>query len=66
MLDALNLHVRNFVVFLVAALAVAALLRHTVHVYGGIAPADIRWFALALLAPVVFAVLAFTAWRSRD
>jgi hypothetical protein len=66
MMDALNARFRNLLAFVVAALTVAALLRHVVHVYGGIAPADIRWFALVLLAPIVCVMLMLTARRSGD
>jgi len=64
-MDALNARFRNLVTFVIAALVVAGLLRHVVHVYGGIAPADIRWFALILLAPIVLVMLALTVMQSR-
>jgi hypothetical protein len=51
------------VAFVFAALIVAGLLRHGVEVYGGIAPADIRWFALVSLAPFVLVVLTLAARR---
>jgi hypothetical protein len=66
MIDALNSRFRHILTFLVAALIVAGLLRHTIHVYGGITREDIRWFALVLLAPVGLMMLALTAWDSRN
>ena len=65
MMDALNSRFWNILWFVVAALTLAGLLRHVLHVYGGVAPADIRWFALVLLGPIVLLMLALTARRSR-
>jgi hypothetical protein len=64
MMEALNSRFRNLLAFVVAALIVAGLLRHVVHVYGGIAPADIRWFALVSLAPLALVVLALAERQS--
>jgi hypothetical protein len=51
--QAINARVKYTLVFFVAALLVAAVLRHTVHVYGGISREGIR--AAALLAlPAAF------------
>jgi hypothetical protein len=66
MMNALNSRLRNVVVFVVAALILAGLLRHVLHVYGGIAPAEMRWFTLILLGLIVVLTLALTARHSRE
>ena len=63
MLDILNSRFKHLVVFLIGALVTAALLRHTVHIYGGIAPAGIRKGALVVLAPVSLLLLLALAVR---
>jgi hypothetical protein len=60
MMETLNLRVRRVLMFVFAALVAAGLLRHAIHVYGGIDRAEIRLFALALLASVIFFMLALT------
>jgi hypothetical protein len=51
--QAINTRVKYTLLFLVTALFVAAVLRHTVHVYGGFSREEIR--AAALLAlPAAF------------
>jgi hypothetical protein len=65
MMDFLNSRFRHLITLLVAAVVTAAVLRHVVHIYGGIAPDDIRWDALVVLAFVVVVLLAFVAKRSR-
>ena len=55
--EVLNARFRQAVAFAVTAVAVAALLRHVAHVYGGISPADIRVYAL-IGVPVVAILFA--------
>ena len=57
MMDALNLRFRHVVAFIVGALIVAAVLRHTIHVYGGFSREEIRAGALAALPAVVLAII---------
>jgi len=54
----LNTRFRHVLVFTITSVVVAALLRHTVHVYGYYSPADIRAYALMSipLAVVLFAL----------
>jgi hypothetical protein len=62
MLEALNARVRYVITFVVAAVTIAAFLRHTGHVYAGFSREEIR--AGALMA--CFAVfLAFVLWRNK-
>jgi hypothetical protein len=65
MMEVLNSRFKHLLVFLIAALVTAGLLRHTVHIYGGVAPEDIRKGALIILAAVAFIVLALTLSRNR-
>jgi predicted Zn finger-like uncharacterized protein len=65
MLDTLNSQFRRAFFFLIIATAVAALLRHVVHVYGGVAPPDIR-FAALIAVPVVSFGLLLLAQRHWD
>jgi hypothetical protein len=55
MIQALNARFRHIIVAAFAAVIVAALLRHTVHVYGGYSREDIR--AGALMAVPLFALM---------
>jgi len=61
--DAINSRLKYTIVFVVAAVIVAALLRHTVHVYGGFTREEIRTGALIAL-PVVL-VFFLGRWRRR-
>jgi hypothetical protein len=65
MMETLNSRFRYVVVFVVAAVVVAAVLRHTIHVYGGISPGDICTHALIALWPAIALFLIFRA-RSRQ
>jgi hypothetical protein len=56
--EGLNARFRHVAAFAIAAVAIAALLRHTAHVYGGYSPADIRAYALMAI-PLVAILLAF-------
>jgi hypothetical protein len=65
MMEVLNSRFRHLLVFLFAALVTAGFLRHTVHIYGGVAPEDMRRGALIILAAVALIVLAFTLSQNR-
>jgi hypothetical protein len=63
--EALNARFRHVVAFAIAAVAIAALLRHTAHVYGGYSPADIRAWAL-MAVPLVAVLLAVSGDKAPD
>jgi hypothetical protein len=65
MLETLNTRFRRVVVSLIAAVFVAAVLRHVLHVYGWISREDIRTGALIALAFAVLFYLAISAIRLR-
>jgi uncharacterized membrane protein YdcZ (DUF606 family) len=52
MLEALNLRVKHIVAVLIAAFVIAALLRHTVHVYAGFSREEIRLGALVAVVVI--------------
>lgn len=56
LLDPRSFRLRNFLAIAFAAVFTAAVLRHVLHVYGGISPEEIR--ADALLAILIVAVAA--------
>lgn len=64
MIQALNARFRHIIVAAFAAVIVAALLRHTVHVYGGYSREDIR--AGALMAVSLFALLLVVLGSNRQ
>jgi hypothetical protein len=63
--EALNARFRHVVAFAIAAVVTAALLRHTVHVYGGYSPADIRAGALMAI-PLVAVLFALSGDKAPD
>jgi enoyl-[acyl-carrier-protein] reductase (NADH) len=63
MVETLNARFRLIVAYAIMAVAIAALLRHTVHVYGGYSREEIRAGAL-MAVPMVVTLLAFL--QSRD
>jgi enoyl-[acyl-carrier-protein] reductase (NADH) len=63
MVETLNARFRLIVTYAIMAVAIAALLRHTVHVYGGYSREEIRAGAL-MAVPMVVTLLAFL--QSRD
>jgi hypothetical protein len=64
MLETLNTRFRRVLVSLIAAVFVAAVLRHVLHVYGYIPREDIRVIALIALAFTVLFYLAISIrWR---
>jgi hypothetical protein len=60
--DVLNARFRHTLAFTITAVAVAAIVRHVAHVYGGISPADIRGYAL-MSVPVVAILFAHLAGK---
>jgi hypothetical protein len=64
LMRALNTRFRRIVACVLAAVIVAALARHAAHVYGGIAPPDIRVGALIALIPAISFLLIFMGRRS--
>ena len=65
MIQALNSRFKIVMVLAFAAVLVAGILRHTLHVYGGIAPADIRSDSLLLVSAIAIVTLVFRASRRR-
>ena len=63
-MDWLNRRFRHIVAFSLAAVIVAALLRHGFHVYGGLSRDEIREDALISIPAVMFLV-ALLRWRKR-
>ena len=63
--EALNARFRQVVAFAITAVVIAAVLRHTVHVYGGYSPADIRAYALMSI-PLFVTLLVVARDRSSD
>lgn len=63
MIASFNSRFRNIVASVIVAVLAAALLRHGIHVYGGVAPAEIRLGAF-LGIPAVVLVLLLLGKRS--
>ena len=63
MIASFNSRFRNVVASVIVAILAAALLRHAIHIYGGIAPAEIRLGAV-LAIPAVVLVLLLLGRRS--
>jgi hypothetical protein len=63
MIQQLNSRFKIVVLFAIAAVLVAGVLRHTLHIYGGISPADIRWDSLLLISAM--AIVVFNVSRRR-
>jgi hypothetical protein len=63
MIASFNSRFRNIVASVIVAVLAAALLRHAIHVYGGISPAEIRSGAF-LGIPAVVLVLLILGKRS--
>jgi hypothetical protein len=62
-MDSLNLRFRHVLAFLFAAVITAAALRHGVHVYAGISPAEIRSDAIMAIPAVALAIIVFRRKR---
>lgn len=63
--ETLNARFRHVLAFAITAVVIAALLRHTVHVYGGYSPADIRVYALMSI-PLVVILFALAKGKASD
>ena len=63
--EALNARFRHVVAFAITAVVIAALLRHTAHVYGGYSTADIRAYAL-MAVPLVAILLVWSGGKAPD
>ena len=62
-IDSLNHRVRQVLAFFIGAVITAAALRHGIHVYGGISPAEMRNDALTAVLAVALAMIAFRRKR---
>lgn len=62
-IEALNWQVRSTLLVAFAAVLVAAVLRHTLHVYGGFSPEDIRSDSLLLVSALAIVVVFFRIVR---
>ena len=63
--EALNARFRHVVAFAITAVVIAALLRHTAHVYGRYSTADIRAYAL-MAVPLVAILLVLSGGKAPD
>jgi hypothetical protein len=63
MQDAINTRVKYILAFLIGAVIAAAVLRHTVHVYGGFSREEIRAGALLALPAAVVVFYFIRKWR---
>lgn len=61
-MDWLNRRFRYILAFLLAAVIVAALLRHGFHIYGGLTPDQIREDSLIAI-PAVILLVVLLRWR---
>jgi hypothetical protein len=66
MTEELNARFKSVVAFVVAAVFAAALLRHSLHVYGGISREEIREDAITALIPAVSFLLILLARKRRS
>jgi hypothetical protein len=64
--EELNARFRSVVAFVIAAVFTAALLRHSLHVYGGISREEIREDAITALIPAVSFLLILLARKRRS
>ncbi len=58
-MDGLNQQFKYIVAFLIGAVIIAAVLRHTVHVYGGFSREEIRAGALIAIPAVLLLAISF-------
>jgi hypothetical protein len=65
MVDPRNFRLRYFLLILLTSVLVAAVLRHTLHVYGNISPKDIGVDALLAAAFIAIVVICLRGrfWR---
>jgi hypothetical protein len=59
MIDPTGFRLRGFLAIAVAAVLVAAALRHTLHVYAGFSREEIGWDALSAAIIAILAILFF-------
>ena len=59
MIDPTSFRLRGFLAIAVAAVLVAAALRHTLHVYAGFSREEIGWDALSVAIIAILAILFF-------
>jgi hypothetical protein len=64
-MDSLDRQLRYVLAFLIGTVITAAVLRHVVHVYGGIPREEIRWDALMAIPAVALALIFFRRKRQR-
>jgi FPC/CPF motif-containing protein YcgG len=64
-MDSFDRRFRYVVAFLIGALITAAVLRHVLHVYGGITREEIRWDALMAVPAIALAIIIFRRMRYR-
>lgn len=62
-LEQLSLRARYVTGFLLLAVITAAALRHTIHMYGGIPPDQIRDAALMGVPATLFSIVLLRRWR---
>jgi hypothetical protein len=65
MIEAVNSRFRHTLITAFAAVLVAAILRHTLHVYARISREDIRWQALLAVCALTIVVMIFRFCRRR-
>jgi multisubunit Na+/H+ antiporter MnhF subunit len=63
--DPTQIRMRRLILILLAAVLTAALLRHTLHVEGGLTRKQILAAALVVLAVGTIATVAFSRWKRR-
>jgi hypothetical protein len=64
-MDPTRIRMRRLILILLAAVLTAALLRHTLHVEGGLTRKQILAAALVALAVGTIATVAFSRWKRR-
>jgi hypothetical protein len=65
MIEAVNSRFKHTLITAFAAVLVAAILRHTLHVYVGISREDIRWNALLAVCVLAIVVVIFRFCQRR-
>jgi hypothetical protein len=65
MIEALNSRFKVIILMALAAIFVAGVLRHALHVYAGISPDDIRSDSLLLVCAMAIVVVFFRILRLR-
>jgi hypothetical protein len=65
-MDGFNQRFKYIAAFLIGAVIIAAVLRHTVHVYGGLPREDIRTDALIAIVAVLLVIIFLRRKRPRE